>query len=151
MPFSVQIHDQDGLTVVALAGELDIEGAADLRILFDMLVEDGHVDTLVDLRQLTFCDSVGLSALIHGYQVCTIAGGSFRATGDTGPVSRMLSLTGVRGLLIGEPEDSDPARGTSPNGSDVSGRVGPAWRWSSDELAGRACHDSPDTPTNHTS
>ena len=58
MPFGVQVRDQGGLTVVSLSGELDVEPAGDLRTLFDMLVEDRRVDVLVDLRLLTFCDSV---------------------------------------------------------------------------------------------
>jgi anti-sigma B factor antagonist len=136
MPFSVQVHAREGLTVVALAGELDMEGAADLRILFDMLVEERQVDMLVDLRLLTFCDSVGLSALIHGYQACQVAGGSFRATGDTGLVSRLLSVTGLRELLIGEPDAGDPVWGTSRDGSDVPGRAAPGWQWMSDEPGG---------------
>jgi anti-anti-sigma factor len=149
MPFSVQVYAQEGLTVVALAGELDMEGAADLRTLFDMLVEDRHVNVLVDLRLLTFCDSMGLSALIHGYQACHIAGGSFRAIRDTGIVSRLLSITGVRGLLIGEPELWDPALGISHDGPDGSGRAAPGWQWTSDGPGGgQVSPDNTDAPTN---
>ena len=124
MPFSMQVHDQHGLTVVGLSGELDVEPAADLRMLFDMLVEDGHVDVLVDLRLLGFCDSVGLSALIHGYHACRTAGGSFRVTGDTGLVSRLLRVTGVRGLLIDAPEQADAV--------DAWDRGRRGWHWTSD-------------------
>jgi anti-sigma B factor antagonist len=129
MPFSVQVRDQGGLTVVGLSGELDVEPAADLRTLFDMLVEDRRVDVLVDLRLLTFCDSVGLSALIHGYHACQTAGGSFRVTGDTGLVSRLLHLTGVRDLLIHNSASCDAV--------DVSGREAVGWRWTSDGPGGR--------------
>jgi anti-sigma B factor antagonist len=104
MPFNVTLQDQQGLTVVRLAGELDIEQAPDLRTLFDTLAEDRQVDVLVDLRLLTFCDSVGLSALIHGFHACGSAGRSFRLTGDRGLVSRLLRVTGVRGILVDQPE-----------------------------------------------
>ena len=124
MPFGVQVRDQSRLTVVSLSGELDVEPAADLRTLFDMLVEDRRVDVLVDLRLLTFCDSVGLSALIHGYHACHSAGGSFRVTGDTGLVSRLLQVTGVRAILIDQPEVSDAL--------DVSSRTPRGWHWTSD-------------------
>ena len=110
MAFSVVFDDQRGLTVVSLAGELDIGPAADLRTLFDTLVEDRQINVLVDLQLLTFCDSVGLSALIHGFHVCRSAGGSFRLTGDTGLVSRLLRVTGVRGILVDQPEAGDAAR-----------------------------------------
>ena len=138
MPFGVQVRDQSGLTVVSLSGELDVEPAADLRTLFDMLVEDRRIDVLVDLRLLTFCDSVGLSALIHGYHACHTAGGSFRVTGDTGLVSRLLRVTGVRGLLIHQPAGCDAV--------DVPGREPMGWRWTSDGPGGRpASRDSTDS------
>src|SRR4029453_1783248 len=108
MPFSVQVRDQRRLPVVGLSGDLDVEPAADLRMLFDVLVEERRVDVLVDLRLLTFSASGGLSALIHGYHACHTAGGSFRVTGDTGFVSRLLHVTGVRGLLIAQPDGLDP-------------------------------------------
>jgi anti-sigma B factor antagonist len=138
MPFSVQMRDQRGRSVVGLSGELDVEPAANLRMLFDMLVEDGQVDVLVDLRLLTFCDSVGLSALIHGYHACHAAGGSFRVTGDTGLVERLLRVTGVRGLLIDQPEVCDVV--------DVSGRRPVGWRWTFDGSGdGQVARDGTDT------
>ena len=113
MPFSAVLQDQPGLTVVSLVGELDIGPAADLRTLFDTLVEDRQVNVLVDLHLLTFCDSVGLSALIHGFHACRSAGGSFRITRDTGLVSRLLRVTGVRGILVDQPEEGNAAHGGS--------------------------------------
>jgi anti-anti-sigma factor len=129
MPFSVQVHDQRGLTVVGLAGELDVEPAADLRVLFDTLVEDRQVNVLVDLHLLTFCDSVGLSALIHGFHACRSAGGSFRLTGDTGLVSRLLRVTGVGGILLDQPETGNAARSGSSAEVDETGRGPRGWQW----------------------
>jgi anti-anti-sigma factor len=129
MPFSVQVSAREGLTVVALSGELDVEPAPDLRTLFDMLVEDGQRDVLVDLRQLTFCDSVGLSALIYGYHACHAARGSFRVTGDTGLVSRLLRVTGVRDLLVDQPEICP----TTPSNRRASG-----WHWRTDQTGRNA-------------
>jgi anti-sigma B factor antagonist len=129
MPFSVQVHDQEGLTVVRLAGELDIEPAADLRVLFDTLVEDRHVKVLVDLHLLTFCDSMGLSALIHGFHACRCAGGSFRLTGDTGLVSRLLRVTGVGKILLDRPEAGHAAPSGRRAETDKTGRAPPAWSW----------------------
>ena len=131
MPFSVVFHHHQGLTVVGLAGELDIEPAADLRTLFDTLVEDRQVNVLVDLHLLTFCDSVGLSALIHGFHACRSAGGSFRLTGDTGLVSRLLRVTGVRGILVDQPEVGNAARSGSRTGIGDTGRAPCGWQWDS--------------------
>jgi anti-sigma B factor antagonist len=131
MPFSVVVHDQQGLTVVGLAGELDIEPAADLRMLFEMLVEDQQVNVLVDLHLLTFCDSVGLSALIHGFHTCRSAGGSFRLTGDTGLVSRLLRVTGVRRILVDQQEVDNAAPSGSRPEVGGTGRQPRVWHWDS--------------------
>jgi anti-sigma B factor antagonist len=136
MPFSVQLHVQRGLSVVQLSGELDVELAADLRTFFDTLVEDRHVDVVVDLRMLTFCDSVGLSALIHGFHACRTSGGSFRVTGDTGLVSRLLCVTGVRGILSGQRDECDDSRSGGRARSDMPGRRPRGWHWASDAVGG---------------
>ena len=108
MPFEMRVRQRPGLTVVRVYGELDVEPAPDLRALFDTLVEDQQVNVLVDLERLSFCDSVGLSALIHGYNVCHGAGGAFRVTGDTGLVSRILRATGLRDLLTQAESEAEP-------------------------------------------
>jgi hypothetical protein len=96
MPFSVHVHDQQELTVVGLSGELDVEEAGDLRMLFDMLVEDRHVDVLVDLRLLSFCDSVGLSQRggvvpgDRGYRAGQPAAAGHRRPGNTRRPARGL-------------------------------------------------------------
>jgi anti-anti-sigma factor len=129
MPFSVHVHDQKDLTVVRLAGELDMAPAEDLRVLFDTLVKDRHVNVLVDLRLLTFCDSVGLSALIHGFHACRRAGGSFRLTGETGLVSLLLRVTGVGKVLLDRPEAGDAARSGNRAEVDKTGSAPRPWRW----------------------
>lgn len=52
--------------VLALAGELDVNGAADLRERLGRMIPDGPV--VVDLRQVSFIDSMGLGALIAAQQ-----------------------------------------------------------------------------------
>jgi len=99
MPFGIEVDRQPGAAVLRLAGELDVSSSTRLRDLVDDLVEQGRVHLCIDLRRLTFCDSVGLSALIHGYQACSRAGGALRVIGATGMVDRLLRLTGVRELL----------------------------------------------------
>jgi anti-anti-sigma factor len=108
MPFGVEVQRHELLTVLRLSGELDVQSALNLRELFDTLVEDRRTRLLVDLRLLTFCDSVGLSALIHGYHACHNIGGSLRVTSDSGLVSRLLHVTGVHQLLTDHTQVEDP-------------------------------------------
>jgi anti-sigma B factor antagonist len=113
MPFTISTHRDRYLTVLCLAGELDMQPAAELKELFDRLVDGGHRHVVLDLHRLTFCDSLGLSALIHGYRVCRADGGSLRVRGDTGTVRRVLSVTGVRDLLTEESDATSSGCGNS--------------------------------------
>jgi anti-sigma B factor antagonist len=99
MPFGIDVDPRPDVTVLRLAGELDMQPASRFKDVVNDLVDHGQVRLLVDLRRLTFCDSIGLSALIHGYQACRLAGGALRVTGATGMVGRLLGLTGVGDLL----------------------------------------------------
>ena len=108
MSFGISMHRDGWVTVLRLSGELDLQPAAGLRQLFDELAERGRRDLLVDVAQVTFCDSTGLSALIHGYRRCRAAGGSLRVVGDTGMVDRVLRLTGVHDLLVAQPDRAPP-------------------------------------------
>jgi anti-sigma B factor antagonist len=99
MPFDLKLRRHGPYTVVRLTGELDIETSPQVRDCFDRLVEQGHVAIEVDLSGLTYCDSTGLSAFVHGLQRCRAGGGWMRVGGETGPVARILELTGLRGFL----------------------------------------------------
>jgi anti-sigma B factor antagonist len=145
MPFSVQVHVQQGVTVVELSGELDVELAADLRTFFETLVEDRHDDVLVDVRMLTFCDSVGLSALIHGFHACRASGGSFRVTGETGLVRRLLHVTGVHGILSGRGEEPGGPGTIGRGPSGLPGRRPRGWHWASDHWASDAAGSGPES------
>lgn len=53
----------------------------------DALAASGSHHVLIDLADLTFCDSAGLNALIRGDPHCATPGGRLRLTGaaDTWP------------------------------------------------------------------
>ena len=118
--FDANVTRNRGMVTVRLTGELDIDPAPGLKDCFDQLVEQGDTTIEVDLRRLTYCDSTGISALIHGYDACRAAGGQLRITGEFGAVARILDLTEVRGLLTGQGASAaesptvEPARDMDP-------------------------------------
>ena len=63
---TVTSSDDGSCAILALAGELDVDGAADLRDRLGRLIPDGPV--IVDLRQVSFIDSMGLGVLIAAHQ-----------------------------------------------------------------------------------
>lgn len=85
----------DGRTVVSLRGELDIASAEDLRghLLAARRAHGDHV--ILDLDDLEFMDSHGLSVIIGCYKSVTAAGGSLALAGARPIVRRTLEITGL--------------------------------------------------------
>ncbi|HEX5996031.1 MAG TPA: STAS domain-containing protein [Jiangellales bacterium] len=87
----IRVHNANGPTVVGLVGEIDLSNAARLQDQLCALVEHGHV--VVDLSEVTFIDSTGLSAFIVGHRRATAAGTGMHLAGATGTVRRLFELT----------------------------------------------------------
>ena len=86
MTLQLSCAEQGGVAHLRLAGELDISTAPQLGEAIDRLLGDGHHRVLVDLTDLDFCDSTGMSAFVRGDNEAAAAGGWLRLTGATGRV-----------------------------------------------------------------
>lgn len=99
MAFSVSCTQHADFVRVYLAGELDIVTVPELHAALDRLLDEGHQRLLVDLTELTFCDSSGLAAFVRGDDRADSGGGWLRLTGATGRVDRVLRISGLADLL----------------------------------------------------
>ncbi|GAA3761470.1 hypothetical protein GCM10022225_53910 [Plantactinospora mayteni] len=109
MGFSVRHVVHSKLVRLHLVGELDVTAAPKLGAEIDRLVDDGQHRLLVDLAELTFCDSSGLAAFVRGDDRAGAVGGWLRLTGATGRVERVLRISGLDDLLRYDREQHDPA------------------------------------------
>lgn len=91
--FRVDVHKEDGATVIAIAGELDLASAPQLEEALERAQSDGSVT--LDLRDLDFMDSTGLSVLVRAHQAAEAAGRTLTLVQGPPQVQRLLSLTGV--------------------------------------------------------
>jgi anti-sigma B factor antagonist len=66
---AIQITNGGSRSIVQLAGELELASAAACREALDGILHGGRTDILIDLRGLTFLDSMGLSTLVHAHLV----------------------------------------------------------------------------------
>lgn len=92
-------HPHPGLAVVALIGAVDVQTAPILRSRALEIIQQGHPDVALDLAQVDFCDSAGLSAIIGIWHAAREAGGSLSLANVPDRLMRMLSITGVDSLL----------------------------------------------------
>jgi anti-sigma B factor antagonist len=88
--------------VVHVDGDLDLTTAERLRHDMSQLVGDGP-ELVLDLTDVSFMDSEGISALLATRSAVLEHGGSLAIRNLSSTVRRALEVTGLAGLLI-DPE-----------------------------------------------
>jgi anti-sigma B factor antagonist len=85
--------DPAGPYLITVSGELDYHTGPQLRAcLDDAPCQEGLV---LDLSGITYCDSTGVSVLVHAHRRTEAAGAPLALAGAAPEVFRLLSLTGL--------------------------------------------------------
>ncbi|AGZ46622.1 hypothetical protein AFR_41840 [Actinoplanes friuliensis DSM 7358] len=95
------------VAVLRLSGELDADTSAKLHDLLAELLERPVPKIVVDLSDLKFCDSVGLSAFITAKQVITARGGWLSFAGANQFLVGLLETVGLSRYFAIFPEVDD--------------------------------------------
>lgn len=99
----VQSRDHGGWTVIHASGEIDLSNFQAVEDEISEVVASEALNVALDLRQVGFMDSTGLRMLTSAHQQLADKGGEFVVVVDGGPVSRLLSITGLDSVLTIEP------------------------------------------------
>jgi len=91
---TIEVRHEQGYAVVTAAGEIDISTATRLR---ERLFETAASGTplVVDLDQVTFMDSVGLTVLVGTANRAAAHGGSLQVACAPPKIRQLLRLTGL--------------------------------------------------------
>jgi anti-sigma B factor antagonist len=105
--FDVEQRDERGATLLAVSGELDLAASPTLEDRLDQVFGGTVSQLVIDLRQLEFIDSTGLSVLVKAHQRAEDAGCRFGLVNGGSQVRRLLSLTGIaeRLTVVDAPEE----------------------------------------------
>lgn len=94
-----QLPDDDGVRVLRVQGELDVVSAPPLLDGAAALAE-GARGVVLDLSEVTFCDSSGVRLVDRLSREAARAGAAFRVVAPAGsPALRVLELVGLAALL----------------------------------------------------
>ncbi len=109
---------------IRLRGEIDVDTAGEVRdAVAEVLARSRPAQIFLNLRLVSFIDSVGISALVAGFQTAQVSGVTLRVTEPSRFVHRQLWVTGLLGLFgapepyLEEDEQADrahPAAGRRP-------------------------------------
>lgn len=91
--FEIAVRREGAKTVVAPAGELDLGSAGRLRSALQRSREAAPL--VLDLRAVTFMDSVGLGVVIDEHRRAEREGGDFRVRRGPDNVQRLFDMTGL--------------------------------------------------------
>lgn len=105
--FKVDVHDARQAVVIDVRGELDLASSPALEQELESSAVTSASLVIVDLRELEFMDSTGLSVLVRAHQRAVESGQRFAVVRGPQQVQRLLSLTGVaeRLTLADSPEE----------------------------------------------
>jgi anti-sigma B factor antagonist len=103
--FTVQLQPRSDAALVVVSGELDIASAPELEQALDQIQPELTKLVIVDLRELEFMDSTGLSIIVRAHQRLADSGCELTLIKGQPQVQRLLDLTGVadRLRLVTEP------------------------------------------------
>ena len=105
--FRVEVRNEGQTTVIAVRGELDLASSPALQEELDRVAASDAKLLIIDLRNLDFMDSTGLSVLVRAHQRTEEQGRQLAMVKGPQQVQRLLSLTGVadRLKLVDSPEE----------------------------------------------
>jgi anti-anti-sigma factor len=93
--FRVQVRSEDRATIVAVKGELDLASSPALEQELERVNRSDTEVVILDLSELEFMDSTGLSVVVRANQRAQDSGKRFGVLKGSPQVQRLLSLTGV--------------------------------------------------------
>jgi anti-anti-sigma factor len=98
-PFKVRSEQQDGVFVIAVEGELDMNTATDLERELEGPVAAAQAPLLIDLSRCEFIDSTGIALIVRSWQALDGDDGDdgerFALCGIGQQVKRVLDVTGL--------------------------------------------------------
>ncbi|OKI65111.1 STAS domain-containing protein [Micromonospora sp. CB01531] len=93
-----------GAVQIAPRGEIDVDTAYEVReAIAEVLAKGRPARIELNMRLVTFIDSVGISAMVAGFQTAEVSGVKLVVTEPSRFVHRQLWVTGLLGLF-GAPE-----------------------------------------------
>jgi anti-sigma B factor antagonist len=98
--FRVEVRNADAATVISVSGELDLASSPALEEELERVAQSDAQLVVVDLRNLEFMDSTGLSVLVRAHQRAEENGRRLGLVNGSQQVQRLLTLTGVADRLM---------------------------------------------------
>jgi anti-sigma B factor antagonist len=111
MLLSVVVETRAAHGLIRAVGELDFSSSETLRAAAEGVLAEGHETLLIDLSEVRFLDSTGLSALVAVGRAAARRGSSVGLIAPSEPVLHVLRLMGVDNVFPTYASESEALRG----------------------------------------
>ena len=101
------IDNEDGVTIVRLAGPVDVSHSLELREVLGEQIDGPGARVLVDLSDVALIDSSGIGVMVSAHRRADGAGAAFALAGAGSTVEKVFSITRTDRLLRLYPSVSD--------------------------------------------
>jgi anti-sigma B factor antagonist len=91
--FRIHEREVDRATIIEVAGEIHVSTAPEFSELLNAAVEGGRTSLVLDLTDVMFIDSTGLSVLLNALRQVTRAGGRMALVCSNPTVLRLFEIT----------------------------------------------------------
>ncbi|MFD0692006.1 STAS domain-containing protein [Actinomadura fibrosa] len=109
-PFAITVHASEAGPVLRIAGDLDFNTASGLREEVRRVPLDPGRLLILDLTDLTFCDSSGISALIAARNRAVAAGAGIALAAVPPNTARILGIVGLDKVFPIHPDAATAAK-----------------------------------------
>jgi anti-sigma B factor antagonist len=93
--FEVEVHELDGVALVAVRGEIDLFTAPELKTALGEAIEGGKTRIVVDLEETTFLDSTALGVLIGTVKRLRSRDGRMTIVNVDPNIAKTFEITGL--------------------------------------------------------
>lgn len=97
MDLTIDVHEEPAATVVTVGGELDVHTAPSLQATLSSLDSSGRI--VVDLTEVSFLDSTGLSVFVNALADARERQASLAVVASAPRVVKVFTLTGLDSAL----------------------------------------------------
>jgi anti-anti-sigma factor len=102
--FEIDVSSAEGgVKLIALRGELDFDDAPRLGRVLGELRAEGEQKLVIDISELTFIDSSGISVLVKAAKAAAAEDAAFVVAAPTPNVQRVFDIVNLSELVVVEP------------------------------------------------
>ena len=95
----IDIQDMEGVSVLRIAGDIDVNTSPEVKKSFDNLVKEKKEKIVINFKDVAYVDSSGLATLVEIFKNLRAYGGKLKLSNLTSKVLGLFEITKLNKLF----------------------------------------------------